>query len=682
MKKSSMIIVLSIITALLLTSIIPTTSSSKIGTNDLELECVLNSPYFDAYGPIYITGSNPTLEFYGSESFREIHIQIYSNTYGGGFFASAAQVDMVDGYASIDLKDIIKVTSAETGEPYIEATHQIGYYGMTIGGGSKYPSSGFKYLVKIKGSSYGWDTNMEPIKVDNTKPTIHQIDITGGIFSKVVTVTATDGESGMRLLNVHINGEDYNNGQIYGHLGGEYMTYVLTLDKKTSLTLKTIDVFAEDMAGHKSSEGDNIDPTSTPPETPDTPSGPSSGDAGPSYEWCTCADDPDQDDVKYGFDWGDGSGITWTNLVSSGEQECVSHQYSSSGDYTIKAIAKDEYDLESSWSSGLTVSMNENNLPPYKPDKPSGPSSVRAGPTYEWSTSTDDPDRHQIKYGFDWNGDGNVDTWTSYVNSGETVTKSHQYSSSGQYTIKVIAKDEKDAESEWSTGKTVTISENSAPGTPSKPTGEAVGDIGNEYEYSTYKVTDPDGDKVSYLFDWGDGSNSGWIDSLKAKHIWTKKGEFTVTVKAKDQYGATSSSSNPLTINMNNDAPDKPAIPTGPADGETKETLTFTTSSVDPNGHKVKYYFTWGDGDNDWTELTESGLEAAASHTWTEEGTFEIKLKAVDEYGEESEWSDPVNIEIEKEKSINRPLFNLLNHRFNHLLSTIIQQMLHNLVNI
>jgi len=126
---------------------------------------------------------------------------------------------------------------------------------------------------------------------------------------------------------------------------------------------------------------------------------------------------------------------------------------------------------------------------------------------------------------------------------------------------------------------------------------------------------------------------------------------------------------------MNNDPPEKPEIPVGPTDGKTKETITFSSSSIDPNGHKVTYYFTWGDGDDDWTELTESGLQASASHTWSDTGSFDIKLKAVDEYGEESDWSESVNIEITKNKSINKPLINLIFQRFFQRFSIMIQHL-------
>lgn len=638
MKRFYTVTILFIITALLTISLIPLVPNVNADPTILWLECDFNSSYFDDYGPLYLTGSNPKLEFRGSDSFDTIHIQIYSNTYGGGFFASAAQLECVDGYVQEPLKNIIKTINGETGEPFIEAQHQIGYYGITRSG-THFPSSGWKYLVNIKGSSYSWDTNMMPIKVDFTKPEIHNIQVSGGIFSKVITVTATDQESGMRNLLVYVNGVERSEGQIIGQMGDAYMTRIVTLDKATSLQLQTIDVKAEDMAGHKSQEGDNVDPENLPPEDPDQPSGPISGESSFSYEWSTSSVDPDEDQIKYGFDWGDGSSTTWTSFLDSGDVASISHEYQSSGQYTIRALAKDEVDLESDWSNGLTVQITAENNPPDKPDTPTGPSSGFTGASYGFETDSEDPEGDQIDYKFDW-GDEAESSWGS-------KTRSHSWNSAGTFTVKAKARDDYE-ESDWSRGKTVQIKTNNPPNTPNEPTGETECNIGIEYQYTARMVTDPDGHDVRYKFNWGDGSNSGWIDSPTAKHKWTSKGDFDITVTAKDEHGATSSKSNSLTVTIHNDAPNTPEIINAPEAGKTTDKITFTASSTDPDSHDLNYLFNWNDGTDSWTELKSSGVEVSASHSWTQEGTYQIKVKAQDEFGEESSWSDEVTISITK----------------------------------
>ena len=81
---------------------------------------------------------------------------------------------------------------------------------------------------------------------------------------------------------------------------------------------------------------------------------------------------------------------------------------------------------------------------------------------------------------------------------------------------------------------------------PSKPTlqGPTEGEAGKSYTY-TATSTDPDGDKIYYCFDWGDGNefctdmvNSG--ESVQASHTWQEKGTYVITVTATDEHGAKS----------------------------------------------------------------------------------------------------------------------------------------------
>jgi hypothetical protein len=96
---------------------------------------------------------------------------------------------------------------------------------------------------------------------------------------------------------------------------------------------------------------------------------------------------------------------------------------------------------------------------------------------------------------------------------------------------------------------------NHPPLTPGKPSGPAQGKPGVTYKY-TAVTTDNESDQISYQFDWGDGSTSQWIGPYSsgvvtnASHTWTKKGHFSVKVKAKDIHGAESTWSDPLPITM------------------------------------------------------------------------------------------------------------------------------------
>jgi hypothetical protein len=105
-------------------------------------------------------------------------------------------------------------------------------------------------------------------------------------------------------------------------------------------------------------------------------------------------------------------------------------------------------------------------------------------------------------------------------------------------------------------------------------------------------------------------------------------------------------------IYSTNRAPNKPNRPSGPASGKVGEPYAYSSSTTDPDGDQVYYFFDWGDGTNSgWLGPYDSGSIVEASHIWNEEGSFEIKVKAKDTSGLESEWSDPLVVSMPKSYS-------------------------------
>jgi len=72
----------------------------------------------------------------------------------------------------------------------------------------------------------------------------------------------------------------------------------------------------------------------------------------------------------------------------------------------------------------------------------------------------------------------------------------------------------------------------------------------------TVTTNDVEGDMVYYLFDWGDGTYSGWVgpynsgEQVKVSHIWDKRGFYNIRIKAKDTTGAKSDWSDPIKAYM------------------------------------------------------------------------------------------------------------------------------------
>lgn len=192
------------------------------------------------------------------------------------------------------------------------------------------------------------------------------------------------------------------------------------------------------------------------------------------------------------------------------------------------------------------------------------------------------------------------------------------------------------------------------PDKPSTPIGQTQFNAGESGNFES-SATDPDNDNVKYIFDWGDGtiSSTDFYTSGETGIIskeWNQKGTFDVRVKARDIYGKESSWSDSLTVTVLNEKPEKPLKPEGPAEGRIENSYSYKTSSTDPDDHQLMYGWDW-DGDNvvdEWTDYFDSGVEITSTHTWYAEGLFEIKVKCQDLYGEESDWSEPLQVTMPK----------------------------------
>jgi hypothetical protein len=106
-----------------------------------------------------------------------------------------------------------------------------------------------------------------------------------------------------------------------------------------------------------------------------------------------------------------------------------------------------------------------------------------------------------------------------------------------------------------------------------------------------------------------------------------------------------------------NTAPEIPNID-GPNNGKPGKEIEYKLSADDPQGDNVCFYVNWDDGTGEWTNLDSPGEEIKVVHTWELEGTYDIRLKSIDQYCVDSDWAE-LTVTIQKNKAFNFN-FNLL----------------------
>jgi hypothetical protein len=91
-----------------------------------------------------------------------------------------------------------------------------------------------------------------------------------------------------------------------------------------------------------------------PPDTPDI-NGPLKGTPGVEYDYTFISNDPDDDDISFEINWGDGESET-SDYYPSGTEVIVRHTWNEKGTLTLKARACDSFECCSDWNE-ITVTI-------------------------------------------------------------------------------------------------------------------------------------------------------------------------------------------------------------------------------------------------------------------------------------------------------------------------------------
>jgi len=119
-----------------------------------------------------------------------------------------------------------------------------------------------------------------------------------------------------------------------------------------------------------------------------------------------------------------------------------------------------------------------------------------------------------------------------------------------------------------------------------------------------------------------------------------------------------------LKFAFKNISPKAPSID-GPLKEKIGKEIEYTFFSSDLNNHPIEYRIDWGDNTG---ELQigpfPSGEAVNANHTWSEKGDYTIRVKAIDVYNAESEWST-LQVSMPKSKEFTHPFIRFFqNHPY------------------
>ncbi len=304
--------------------------------------------------------------------------------------------------------------------------------------------------------------------------------------------------------------------------------------------------------------------------------------------------DPNGDDVRYTFDWGDGSPTT-TNRAGLAEHSYPEGDYRA---YTVTITAEDG-------NGGSVATEVVIDFPPPDQNRPPVIEVARVlaldGFEATLTASAVDADGDPITYTFDW-GDESPAT----ENRAGLATHLFPEGEYAAYTVTVTARDGRGGEASAEVPVEFVAPDQNRP-----PVFELVRELSRDGFDVTLAASavDPDGDALTYTFAWGDESpdtvNAGGI----APHAFPA-GQFrgyTVTVTADDGRGGQASEE--LVVEFV--APDQnrpPVIEELRLVRQEGFEVLAVVGAVDPDGDDLTYTFAWNDGAPD--TVNRSGLAA------------------------------------------------------------------------
>ncbi|HEX6025569.1 MAG TPA: PKD domain-containing protein, partial [Solirubrobacter sp.] len=330
---------------------------------------------------------------------------------------------------------------------------------------------------------------------------------------------------------------------------------------------------------------------------------PASGKAPLQVRFTATGFDPDGGPLTYKWEFADGTAFGWA----------VTRTFTTPGTYTATVTATDDEGTTSSKEVQVVVTAPDV-VPPTveaSADVSRGPAPLRV----QFSAAGNDPDGPEDDLVYTWDfGDGG----TSLAQN-----PAHTYTSPGTYTAKVTVTEPSGAIASDTVEIEVTNPTGNRPPTVEVGALPKSGNAPLEVLF-TAQGSDPDGDSLTYTWDFDDGSPAG--SGRSVTHVFTDGGTYNVEVTASDGRGGTATAEIPIVVGdpPGNQAPTVVAA-ADPKTGTAPLTVEFSSHAIDPDGDDLLVTWAFGDGGQ------AAGREA--THTYTAAGTYTATVTAMDPSG-------------------------------------------------
>ncbi|MCK4902360.1 MAG: hypothetical protein KAS76_03300, partial [Thermoplasmatales archaeon] len=418
-----------------------------------------------------------------------------------------------------------------------------------------------------------------------------------------------------------------------------------------------------------------------PPNEPSNPipwDGQTDVDLDADLSW-TCTD-PNGDPLTYDMYFGTSSNPP---LVSSGQSGSTYDPgtMTSGETYYWKIVAEDDEGASTEgpiWSFTVWINLPPNQ--PYHPHPWIGETDVDVETDLSWLCS--DPNGDSLLYDVYLEAnDETPDVLVSYHQSQPFYDPPEPLEYETHYWWRIIAWDPYGESSSGSYWDFITGSKpNNPPNEPSDPDpldGSTEINLDADIHWS---CSDPDGDDLFYdvYFEANDHYPDLLVSSNQPETSYdpgTMEPETTYfwQIVVRDEFGA--STTGPIwhftTEEQPNLPPGAPNI-VGPSSGAPGTEYDYILNAVDPDGDDVRYHIDWGDGGTGITDLNPSGDDMLVSHTWDEQKTNIVKVKAEDANGLIGPEST-LTVTMPRNKIINRLILNFFeNHPYLYALIKLI----------